>query len=285
MTKSKGDALHTTRYPRAPSILVTYPSLADWVRLYDPYGYRGAAWGREMHDDFRNSHERSVLAQLELIGGRSAGRAVIAEINTRSAHSIMILPFDFLPLGDWHMDIGAITKAVDIQGEWLNGVPMCGRTMAGKFMCFDMTDGRPTLGSGTGSGVNIFFTARRHNGAEGPDEVLLHELVHASRKVHGVLQRMPVTGDYGNQEEFLAVLVANIYRSEKGRDPLDYHGRPIDAAAFLDSVSPSPRLLLALLRNNQPMLFETLAQIEAPFNPVRQVNEESNALMRKIERM
>jgi len=86
---------------------------------------------------------------------------------------------------------------------------------------FDPTD----IGTGTGTIMDIYYTPLRHKSA---DEALLHELVHASRKVRGVQYHMPVGGGYGNHEEFLAALVANMYRSEKGLKQLfDYQRRPI----------------------------------------------------------
>jgi hypothetical protein len=117
---------------------------------------------------------------------------------------------------------------------------------------------------------------------EGPDEVLLHELVHATRKIRGVLYRMSVSGGYGNQEEFLATLVANMYRSEKGlKQFFDYGGRPINPGKFLDAhLIPTARLVLGLMHTKQPSLFSALAGLppaRVPFNPIRQVEAEKNA--------
>src|SRR5262249_10137003 len=55
-------------------------------------------------------------------------------------------------------------------------------------------------------------------GCKGPglaaDEVLVHELAHAWRAVNGTIK-------WGSDmEEFFAMLIANIYMSEKGRGPL-----------------------------------------------------------------
>ena len=115
--------------------------------------------------------------------------------------------------------------------------------------------------------------------------MLIHELVHASRIVGGEFYDMPMSGGYGNQEEFLAVVIADMYRSEKRRPLINYHGGSIDAATFLDiKLSPTPRLVLALLRSRQSSLFTALAQAKTPFNPFQQVDAESKALIAKIER-
>jgi hypothetical protein len=94
-----------------------------------------------------------------------------------------------------------------------------------------------------------------------------------------------VNGGYDNLEEFLAVTVANMYRAQLRRPLRDYQFREIKAADFLDSnLSPTPRLLLAYMRNKQKSLFERLAALDdAPFNPMKQVKETSDALIRKIE--
>jgi hypothetical protein len=66
-----------------------------------------------------------------------------------------------------------------------------------------------------------------HNGqraARRPDEILLHELIHGLRMARGQWQPSQFGSDslrlYGNREEFLAILLTNIYMSEKRRSPL-----------------------------------------------------------------
>jgi hypothetical protein len=53
------------------------------------------------------------------------------------------------------------------------------------------------------------------------DTLLLHELIHSLRELRGQLNQVPTwIKSYDNQEEFFAVLVANIYTSEHGRKDL-----------------------------------------------------------------
>lgn len=154
----------------------------------------------------------------------------------------------------------------------------------------DNSAARPVFlaGKGTGSSVDIYFTASRD--PNHADETLLHELVHATRQVTGVRFHMPVNEGYSNLEEFIAVVVENVYRSEKRRTHLrDYRGVPIDPANFLDNpkLNPSPRLLLGQFRSMQPSFFAALAKIgpaTASFNPVRQFDAEYLKLMSKIGR-
>src|SRR5258708_23434633 len=60
-----------------------------------------------------------------------------------------------------------------------------------------------------------------------PDEILFHEMVHATRQMRGIFNPMPLGFLYDTEEEFFAILLANIYASETGR-PIDlrsdHHG-------------------------------------------------------------
>jgi hypothetical protein len=77
------------------------------------------------------------------------------------------------------------------------------------------------LGTGTGSDVCLYFTSQDHlkelmKAGGRPDEVLLHELVHSLRMMLGCSFCMSMPDDYDTVEEFHAILIANIYRSECG---------------------------------------------------------------------
>ena len=48
------------------------------------------------------------------------------------------------------------------------------------------------------------------------DEVLYHELVRASRMIAGVMNFAPADHWYQDSEEYLAVILTNIYVSDKG---------------------------------------------------------------------
>jgi hypothetical protein len=156
---------------------------------------------------------------------------------------------------------------------------VCGKNLENQAVC--------TVAEGGGARPHIFFTASRvgRSDPHSPDEVLLHELVHAARYMRGLLMKIPMNGGYGNQEEFLAQVIENIYRSEKGRSPINYGGAPMpNPSGFLDSaLSPSPRLAIGSLRSN-PVLWSEIVKCNARFNPVRQVDLESKAYTAKIER-
>jgi hypothetical protein len=278
---SMTEPVRATPYPAAPRIVIAYPSPLDWRRLYDRNGWREVRWLREHYADMSRSHERSVTKELDMISGRGTGRAVFAEMNARSAYSVMIFPFDLLPRAHWGPGKAAVTLAVEERASWSRGVPMCGATAQGTPYC---QGSDAPAGTGTGSSVDIYFTASRHGGVQTADDALLHELVHASRKVKGITYRMPVGAGYGNLEEFLAMLVENIYRSEKRQPPLDYHGNAVDSRSFLDDV-PASRALIGQFRRAQLALFSALANIEASFNPVRQFEVERKAEEQRLEKV
>jgi hypothetical protein len=82
-------------------------------------------------------------------------------------------------------------------------------------------------GFGTGSGAEIHFDP----GQLDSDRHLLHELVHAVRAMSGVIDRVPTEYAlrlYDDEEEFYADVVANIYLSERGDDPLIRFGHSED---------------------------------------------------------
>jgi hypothetical protein len=136
------------------------------------------------------------------------------------------------------------------------------------------------------SGVGKYDGASGQKGpGSNPDEVLFHEMVHASRVLKGVTYFLNVNQGYNQEEDYLSVVITNIYLSEKGQAYLRGDHGPFgtkldDPQGFLDNqqrVNLSPRVLLERFRRAQPMFFAGLAQIPsqlARWNPVRQYNIE-----------
>ena len=165
-------------------------------------------------------------------------------------------------------------------------------------------------GTAQGSDVTLFFTAQdwgessRGAGLDAADETLLHELIHAVRQMLGqeepdrllapfsVLQRGE-RGDidsegkptrpnadsqvYDTLEEFAAIVITNIYRSEKGRQGLrrdhlateDHKDSPLSAflsnpRTFLTAWRPQ----LERMQRELPRICDWIAPIICPFNPL-----------------
>ncbi|MBL8231572.1 MAG: hypothetical protein JNL98_23955 [Bryobacterales bacterium] len=66
--------------------------------------------------------------------------------------------------------------------------------------------------------TNTFFREQwDRSGIVRPDDVLLHELIHALRIMRGILDWTPMGNKYDRVEEFCVILLTNIYVSEVGR--------------------------------------------------------------------
>jgi hypothetical protein len=151
-----------------------------------------------------------------------------------------------------------------------------------------------TTGSGTGVGSDYTLNySPELYGRQGvlhesylgsdPDQTLFHELVHALRAAVGVTYSSPTNQHYDNEEEYLAIVLTNVYMSSQGAATFrgdHYTGVLQHPDQFLDNVQQvdmGPRMLLERFRLRQPDFFRDLAQIKsafARFNPVREYNDE-----------
>jgi hypothetical protein len=274
-------AVDASPYPKAPSIWIAYPQLDDWKTLFvpvlDPKRVIDARWLQAKYAFMKSSHETFVTTQLDAIVSKSTGQTLLLQFRA-SPKSVMIFPYVFAP--DYVDDEVAATIAVELYAATAKNRLMLPTLSDGSPFCARKFDGtRICKGTGTGSAVDMYFWSADPLGLRsqtyGADDVLLHELTHALRMVSGVEYGRSVTGGYGNQEEFLAVLVTNMYRSNKNLPLFDYALNPINPNTFLDTrMSPTPRELIRRLRDRQPSLFAALKSVHAPFNPVKQFFDE-----------
>lgn len=172
-------------------------------------------------------------------------------------------------------DIGAATEATSV------GMPI-------------YNDGVVIEGSGLGLGTDtiiqfspMVFTVEEQKkegiGSE-PDEVLFHEMVHATRMMHGVSYLIPVNHGYTDEEEYLGVVLTNVYLSEKrktvfrgghkdGSPPLKQPEKFLDNIQGIDM---SPLVLIERFRLRSPKLYDAFAKItedSAAFNPIREFEQ------------
>jgi hypothetical protein len=266
-------------FPGYPNVIVSFPSFGDWQAMYDPRNNRGLQQNQVTYEDFKRRHQKVMNKALADIASRSAGKALLSETSSSSSFSITILPIDFVPTQkQW---IKYHTNA--IQSD------IALHAMAKGMHVHERRTGGPNRkGTGRGSDAEIFFSPERLRlGGPGmnPDEVLFHEMVHAVRAIQGVsTSTFKMGGGYDNAEEFAAVVVTNVYMSEKKQTALRAnHGSRVlpNPEKFLDSPdvpAPGARGLLGSFRLRQPTFFAALAGIApnvAAFNPFRQLAAET----------
>jgi hypothetical protein len=113
-----------------------------------------------------------------------------------------------------------------------------------------------------------------------PESVLLHELAHAFRFVSGKESKgtLPLTGkgwDKGEAEEFLAVLVENLFQSEMGRNLRRSHDsgfknldKDVSGSFEFFAVTRNAFFLIDRFCTDNPGLTRALAKLDVPFNPL-----------------
>lgn len=223
----------------------------------------------------RRRYEYDVIITLRRIIQTFAGWSVINEVFYLRPRTMRILPYHPTPVtGQFNAtatptDLAAATMkdttALDRQGK----IPGPGQPR--------------TIGSGKGSDTIINCSPSVFAGASGAptgpgalgDEILLHEMVHGLRQMMGRSVRESVGGNPGmdNYEEFVAITIANVYRSEVGAPQLrqDHHG-------FLPLTGPTtnPAVFantyaqyLNYMDIEMPRLCKNLREASCAFNPLR----------------
>jgi hypothetical protein len=159
-------------------------------------------------------------------------------------------------------------------------------------------NGRTSSGTGTGLGSNtkVHFTASmwgpcgcgRGVYAGLADEVLLHEMVHGLRDLQGLAYRTPTRDSlagYKTEEEFLAIVVTNVYISAKpstllraAADASIQLKAPLNTSAGFLTDSGHNHLMRRYYLLWQPT-FQELGRVGTPdfpvFNPFRELMKEA----------
>jgi hypothetical protein len=225
-------------------------------------------------------YEVAVSHLLDRITHTQTGRALFAEMFKRTHKALVIVPLDGV--------FNAFASADDLRHATLKGhVERSGKDGT----VLKDGHGHTVTGLGGGSNSHVKFSPNtfskycaahsQHKSGAQPDEVLFHEMTHAARQMRGVLDPVPLNHLYDTEEEFFAILVANIYASETGRAVdirSDHHGfEPLahtqdTSAKFLPKADPHDykyRLIAKLVRE-EPALAHALAAVtKAKFNPIR----------------
>ena len=242
-------------------------------------------------------HQRSVEDCLKLFARKGSGRALLAELG-RTNHVITVVPhwlyFMTLPDEGYSNASAAGIRRGQTFSHLTDGIDYDARDILAK----GVRVGR-TVGTGRGADVIVYFSAgaftdviyKDYNTGEPgnePDEVLYHELSHATRIIRGKETHAAVTGrsNFPNTEEYFATVITNIYLSEKGSQLIDKYAPDsqlhamkgwsvmTDPSGFYgnnDHLSIPPSRLMDEFKRTQREFYRDLAILPIPpwFNPVR----------------
>jgi hypothetical protein len=275
-----------------PDIRVGYDTMPVWMELSNlitlDIGDKRFARQNETH--FRllrqayqadmDRYKVDVKSRLNQIKARRTGLALLAEINA-TRRQLRIQPFHGEGINAW------------VEVRMLGSV--YGTAEGKRINYLDPEDRR--VGKGGGADSPIKFTPGLFTGSMmvapsfAPDEVLFHEMVHASREMRGVLDRVPVDRGYDDQEEYLAVILTNIYLSEKGQTVFRgdhrlgkiYSNEEDILLSNPQHVSMSPVTLLENFKSSQPDFYRALAHLPTPprHNLVRQYDMRRDYYLQK----
>jgi hypothetical protein len=301
---------------RYSNILVTYYSLPDWLDTFSMNLDR-PAWATARQYQFAiKTYKQHVTDAFSSIARWLTGRALLDEIAANAGRSVHIIPYWHKVTPSNYFDSFTAPVSGTETFSNVNGIK------------YDWTDGVargasvPTGGTGTGKGADVVISyspemydpkSSGRPSMPGPidaDESLFHELVHASQLLAGVLTFSPVSAGYRNEAEYIAIIISNLYLSEKGKPlraksdgpprtghevmlgrktyvvydppPKDWYlmKDPDKFYENVDGVDMSPRRLMRRFYNTQKSFFHALAVLpdgKPKFNPVKQFDQELKA--------
>ena len=273
--------------------------------------------------DFKNimiddppEHQRDVVGQLDKAWATWTGWTVLRAIIDTPGKAMTIVPFSD---DDEKKRPGA---GAYVRPAW--GLRAVDGTPKGEPMFLGRNDDPSTpederyqtvpLVRGTGRGVNseMHYTGKKFEdhydvppcprdgtvstgvcrlglgiAAYGPDYCLVHEMVHALRFMRGLFNSLPTWDKgYDNEEEYFAILVGNIYISEKRRKQLvaNHHGYgalPAELSTsegFLGKGASPPsrdqlenrRLVHKFVLQNYGLCARLSVKVTCAFNPIRE---------------
>jgi hypothetical protein len=221
------------------------------MRTYGPSGniiVNGSADARHIaHDPDR--FETGTLRLLTALDESETGHAIVSPIVRARSRTVTIVFGDRL--------------------DWCGARPL------------DPAQAGP---GGHGSDVEIEFSTNRWNtlgvpldlgdAGASPDELLLHELVHALHMVRGGVVREPAEDSFEYREDFYAILITNIYSSNLNRRLRRDH-QSYSAISESEAITLYSRHYLEIetLSEERPGLgfltFQRLSRVIAGFNPIR----------------
>jgi hypothetical protein len=213
-------------------------------------------------------YELLVFEQVVRVLQARTGRIVLDHIRRRSERSMTIIPYT--DVSKSHVNANATPVAphpLMTRGRrpgWDTEVRYSPNDWVPADPAFIAAIGLPQHWSGPGTD---------------PDELLLHEMIHGLRQMCGRSNPSTVPNQpaYDTFEEFFAIVICNIYRSELKRVGLrsDHHG--FKFLSHVQGVVTSEdfvkkeknRAHLRQLRRDHRVMFNDLQTVTAAFNPTK----------------
>jgi hypothetical protein len=271
------------RFADAKNIVITGTIIRYTAK---PKGEKGPPDSVEMQVD---GYETEIMILLSRLRWSWTGWALIKDI-WRTSKTMLIIPWNELPYLDnrewkgFNATSGSVyVPKIDDKPGPVNMDQVYG-TAAGNNALVRFN---PAMWNGDSLATVGFITKPadfKQAPGVGKDEILLHEMVHGLRQIRGTTdQHTPVDAPkMTTVEEFMAIVVSNVYRSELNRPGLraDHEGfsalpaEQEDPQVFLNvpgSGGESNLSRMQQFKRENPNLFADLKQSPAKFNPFKLV--------------
>jgi hypothetical protein len=273
-----------------PAIFLAFHSMPRWMDRFDiDFDDSNVNFRRNLHS-YRVACQQymgEVRAQFQPLKSSLMGKALLAEIR-RAGNRVRIIPYwDYLHPSADATPWDGVNETAGGLAVWIAA------TTRGATAWLDNA-GRPVIGTGAGTSCEVRYTPSMYHASDGPgeapDEVLFHELVHASRNMKGVSFRMPVNKGYDNLNEYIAIILCNIYLSEKLQEVFvgTHRGSAIlrgaEAANFLynsQNVDVRPTMAIQNFKDSQPEFYRDVANLppgRPKYNWVQQYDREARKI-------
>ncbi|MGA2707200.1 MAG: M91 family zinc metallopeptidase [Steroidobacteraceae bacterium] len=267
------------RFADARNIVVTGTIISYTPK---PKGQSGPPDSNEMQVD---GYETDVMLLLSRLRWSWTGWALIKDI-WRTHKTMLVIPWNELPYLDsrgwqgFNATSGSVfVPKIDDSPGPVNMDQVVAKSVGNNAL----VRFNPSMwNAATVAGVGFIAKPADFKQAPGvgKDEILLHEMVHGLRQIRGTTdQHKPADSPLMDTvEEFMAIVVSNVYRSELKRPGLraDHHGfTPLpsnqeDARVFLNQPAKGGESNLSRMqqfKRDNPELFEDLKKAPASFNP------------------
>lgn len=254
------DLLRHPEFRASFPVTIRYFDFAEWMYRFDKELHRPLDVDIHSYRYQRDTHINDVSALFATFQGSDTGQALRNAIDA-SGHRIEVFPY-------WNFDLYC---TLPWRPSGLNSTAGPGIGAGNSAIMFSPhmwnRPGKPGTSAKSGPGSQA-------------DEVLFHELVHGLRYITGTAVPKPAGSEENEVEEFIAIVVANIYLAEKNTGAKlrrDHHGfAPIaEPRDFFRGLDQQHRQVLRRFADSPQLsdFFNELADIPVWWNPLREMRD------------